>query len=171
MKKALFYFIAFASLGFAHYAVISRPLVKFHLDQVHNELQVEEAQRQGKLFPGKVDAEQAVTLALSSFFEDSRHIESPLALTTQLALEELGLPFESAQDQKVIDKAKEILYLHLNQYDSEIRFVFVGEEPEHGESVANNWIIRLKIPTLSDHIFWAVVERNGKVLPYNYGFN
>lgn len=171
MKKVVLGFISLVSLAFGHYAVLSCPLVKFHLENLNNMLQVDEAQNQEKLFLGKIGAEEAVTLALKSFLEDSRHIESPLALATLLALEELDLPSEKTQDPKVIKKAKEILFTHLNQYSSEIRFVFIGEQPEHGEKVESNWIVRLKIPTLSDHIFWAVVDRNRAASPYNYGFN
>jgi|694.fasta_scaffold148220_3 hypothetical protein len=149
MKKTIAGLLIVAPLAFGHYAVLGRPLEKFHLSNVHNQLRVDEAQEQANRFPGKIDAELAVTLALESFLTDSSHIESPLALASQ----------------------KTILYRHFNQYSTEIRFVSFGEEPEHGETVELNWIIRLKIPTLSDHIFWAVIDRQGLVRPYNYGFN
>lgn len=149
MKTFLSALTIFSSLVLGHYAVIGRLLETFHLENVNNQLRVDEAQEQETFFPGKIDAELAVTLAIKSFLTDSRHIESPLAVAAD----------------------SDTLYEHLNRYSSEVRFVSLGEEPEHGESVEKNWIIRLKIPTLSDHIFWAVVDRQGLIAPYNYGFN
>lgn len=43
--------------------------------------------------------------------------------------------------------------------------------PEGGESVVDNWVFRLYIPNLSDHIYWAVVDQTGARAAYNYGFN
>ena len=43
--------------------------------------------------------------------------------------------------------------------------------PENGESVNDNWVFMLQLPTLSDHLFWAIVDRNGVKETYNYGFN
>lgn len=170
MIKASVLFLGVSSLAFSHYAVIGRPLHRFGLDKMKNDLRVEEAQTQERLFPGTIQAEKAVFLALRSFLRDASDIESPLALATQLALEEINLPLE-ANNPWVVKRAKEILHVNLNQYTSELRFVSPDEKPEHGETVKRNWIIRLKIPTLSDHIFWAVVERSGAIAPYNYGFN
>jgi len=140
--KTIFFLIA-------HYAVLTAPLEALHLTEIHNKLQVDEAQKQEKLFPGTIGAEKAVTLAIESFLTDSSHVESPLALAS----------------------SKEDLFTYLNQPTSEIQFVYVGEEPEHGESVNDNWIIELRIRSLSDHIFWSVVDRQGKKPTYNYGFN
>jgi hypothetical protein len=43
--------------------------------------------------------------------------------------------------------------------------------PEQGENAQDNWVFVLHIPSLSDHIYWAIVDRQGKVAPYLYGFN
>ena len=171
MNKASVLLLGVSSLAFSQYAVIGRPLHRFHLDKMKNNLRVEEAQNQERQFPGTIQAEKAVFLALRSFLKDASDIESPLALATQLALEELNLPFDKANNPCVVKRAKEILHVNLNRYTSELRFVSPDEKPEHGETVKRNWIIRLKIPTLSDHIFWAIVERSGAIAPYNYGFN
>jgi len=140
--KAILYLIA-------HYAVLTAPLEPFHLTEIHNKLQVDEAQKQEELFPGPIQAEKAVTLALESFLSDGSDIESPLALAG----------------------SRETLFSHLNRPTSEINFVYVGEEAEHGETVDKNWIIELRIRSLSDHIYWAVIDRTGNKSPYNYGFN
>lgn len=149
MKKVLLFILCLSSLSLGHYAVISRPLRSLNLDKIKNDLRLEEAQKQEKLFPSAIKAEEAVALALVSFLNDSSHIESPLALAG----------------------TEEALFSHLNEYSSEITFLLVGEEAEHGEQVNQNWVIQLKIPTLSDHIFFAVVKRDGSRCPYNYGFN
>jgi len=171
MKKAILLIWSVSWLASGHYALIGEPLHKLGLDDLKNELRVEEAQKQEKEFPGKITGEKAVALALESFLNDASDIESPLALATQLALEDLNLSCDQAKSPKVVKRAKAILYSHFNRYSSEIRFLSLGEEPEHGEKTSQNWIVRLKISTLSDHIFWAIIERNGKVSPYNYGFN
>jgi hypothetical protein len=43
--------------------------------------------------------------------------------------------------------------------------------PEDGETLAENWIFQLSLPTLSDHLYWAIVNRKGERPPYHYGFN
>jgi hypothetical protein len=43
--------------------------------------------------------------------------------------------------------------------------------PEQGESTEDNWIFVLHIPTLSDHLYWVIVDRRGSQAPYLYGFN
>ena len=156
---------------FGHYAVLSSPVARFRLDKIRNDLRVEEAQKQEKAFSGTVTAENAAILAIESFLKDSSDVESPLALATEQALEELNLPETAAQDAQVLRKARRLLSAHLNQPTSNITFLSLGQEPERGESLTKNWIIRLKIPTLSDHIFWAIVDRSGKKTTYNYGFN
>lgn len=159
MNKVFLFISCLASIAFGHYAVIGRPLQELSLDRLKNDLRVEEAQFQEKMFPSALSAEKAVALALRSFLNDGSHIESPLALAKLVAKDDL------------ISSAKKLLFSHLNQYSSEITFVRLGEKPEHGEEVDSYWIIRLKIPSLSDHIFWAIIPRDGQSSPYNYGFN
>ena len=42
--------------------------------------------------------------------------------------------------------------------------------PEYGESLSDNWLFQLLTPSLSDHLFWVIVPRNGDEA-HNYGFN
>ncbi|MFM8270077.1 MAG: hypothetical protein ACKN9V_07800 [Pseudomonadota bacterium] len=134
----------------AHYAVLSGPTELFHLNEIHNELRLDESEKQESLFSGRVTAEQAAIAAIESFLTDGNDVESPLALS-------LG--------------AGEDLFSHLNRSSTKIGFMFAGEAAEHGERVENNWIIELRIPSLSDHLFFAIVDRTGKNPVYNYGFN
>lgn len=43
--------------------------------------------------------------------------------------------------------------------------------PEWGERPEQNWLFGLRLPTLSDHLYWAVVDRSGRRASYCYGFN
>lgn len=43
--------------------------------------------------------------------------------------------------------------------------------PADGECVAENWIFTLYLPSLSDHIYWVVVDRSGERAAYVYGLN
>lgn len=43
--------------------------------------------------------------------------------------------------------------------------------PENRELVSANWIFVCSLPELSDHIYWAIVDRSGVNRAYNYGFN
>jgi len=43
--------------------------------------------------------------------------------------------------------------------------------PEEGENTRENWIFSLYLPTLSDHIYWAIIGRTAERKPYLYGFN
>ena len=46
---------------------------------------------------------------------------------------------------------------------------------EYQESIEDNWVFFLSMPELSDHLYWAVVQRfrssEGGVIVSNYGFN
>lgn len=40
--------------------------------------------------------------------------------------------------------------------------------PEYGESLADNWVFRIALPTTLDVLIWAVVDKTGKQAPYCY---
>ena len=58
-----------------------------------------------------------------------------------------------------------------DETDEEERENSTVPAPEDGERVEENWIFVLSLPDLSDHIYWAIVDREGKLPAYNYGFN
>ena len=109
----------------------------------------------------RVSFEKAFGQAVESFLTDADDIESPRSL--------FGDEFENGDA-----KLKE----YLNDPASKISLVQADERmdgaswypAEHGESVEKNWIFALRIPGFSDHLFWAIIPRNGEA-PYNYGFN
>lgn len=151
ISKYLLILLSFVTLlSPAHFAVLQGPLEQFHLTETHNELRLDESEKQERLFPEAITAKQAAVLAIQSFLTDGTDIESPLAI---------------AQGADVD------LFSHFNRSTTRIGFMFVGEEAEHGERVNENWIIELRIPSLSDHIFFAIVDRTGHTPVYNYGFN
>ena len=143
----------------------------FDLDKTKIELSATEVCSQLERAPSKISLEEALRSALLSFGNDHAHIESPFAIALTLASEEQGVPDRSPYPSETLDRAHMILREHLNKSEAKIVLLPMDQEPEHGESVRTNWIIRLKMPTLSDHIFWAIVDRDGVRPTYNYGFN
>jgi len=112
--------------------------------------------------PGNtVSFEKAFGKAIHSFLNSSDDIESPLSL------------FENEFENPATR-----LMEFLNASTAQISLVEGNEyvdgaswyPAENGEDVESNWIFALKINNFSDHLFWAVVPRNGEA-PYNYGFN
>ena len=118
-----------------------------------------------------IDFLSSVSLALNSFINDTTDIESPLSIATDLAFNELGIAHIIPVPDRVKAKAREILLTHLNKPSAKLELLPRSETPEGGESVDENWILHLKIADLSDHSYWAVVHRSGRVRTYNYGFN
>lgn len=52
-----------------------------------------------------------------------------------------------------------------------IRDPKITSRPEDNKLVKDYWIFDLRMPMLSDHLYWAVVDRMGKRQTYVYGFN
>lgn len=120
---------------------------------------------------GKVNVVAAARDAMHSFLSDSRDIESPLALAIDAAFDQAGLPSTDPVPPEVVESARKILLAELASAKTTIRLTKVGDEAEHGEESGPNWVFRMTSRGLSDHIFWAVVDRSGQVPVYNYGFN
>ncbi|MEY4631245.1 MAG: hypothetical protein RIQ81_1365 [Pseudomonadota bacterium] len=120
---------------------------------------------------GKLDVVQAARAALLSFLSDRKDIESPLALATQLAFDESGLPWSEPVPDEIHAAAVAILRNELNSEKTTIRLLPPGTSAEHGEPAGPNWVFRMTAKGLSDHIFWGIVDRAGVIPPYNYGFN
>ena len=119
---------------------------------------------------GAIAFEQSLRSALRSFFNDFSDIESPLSISIAVAIDENGLSWAEPLPAETIDAGKEILFEQLVK-DATISLVKLEETPEMGESPRDSWIFKLKIPNLSDHLYWAVIDRDGLNPVYNYGFN
>jgi len=120
-----------------------------------------EIRDQAAMFGGMITFAQALDEAVRSYLEDGRDQESPVAL---LEFAE-GPPCDQARPT---DRVR----CFLDDPSSQLGLVGAeGFPPENGESIAENWVITVDIPRLSDHLHWAIIDRTGAVAVYNYGFN
>jgi hypothetical protein len=125
----------------------------------------------------------AFVLAMRSFAEDGSTSESPL----QLIQDKHGPADKPLSEQTARNILNEKYLSHpettLSLVPLDNRLHEVGEKadykvwpPEGGEQVEDYWIFLLEIPSLSDRLHWAVVEKeldSGSSHPqvYNYGYN
>jgi len=125
-----------------------------------------EVQAQEGLPNNQVSFADAVQRAEQAVLHSTKP-ESPRDLVTSIDEQ----PSEEEEVVKAIRTftAEATLHLVPRKLDPEARpRVF---PPENGESVADNWVFYFKLPTLSDHLYWAIVDRTGEKEPYCYGFN
>jgi hypothetical protein len=124
-----------------------------------------------------VSVSQATQLAMAVIFDSFDAIEAPLNIAADgwASTHEQRLSHELTRDQKTaarqflreqMQDPRTSLALHLGG-------IIKGQDypPEQGESTQDNWIFVLHIPTLSDHLYWVIVDRRGSKAPYLYGFN
>jgi len=121
------------------------------------EIKAEERDKQEKAFSASLTFAQAFEQALISFFTQSLDEESLLAV--------------------LIDKypAQELMQSKLKQIlddnTTTLRLLSSSELcAPHGENISDNWIFTLKT-SISDHVFYAIINRQGTHESYNYGFN
>jgi hypothetical protein len=138
-----------------------------------------EVQAQIDGLQNEVSFKQALRAALQSFRYDGREIESPVFLAHEdelegpCAAEVLGFRLSCLMNDP--DALLAIVArdgaVHEVAHNGGTTRVY---PPEEAEAVSDSWVFYLKAPQLSDHLFWAVVQRKlagGKVVAYNYGFN
>ena len=124
-------------------------------------LPTDEIENQSMLVENQVDFVDALTLGIRSFLEDGSDQESPIAL-----LEFTVGPV--CVDGSDTDRVR----CFMNQPGSILRLVTPDGPPaENRERVEENWIFFMTLPSLSDHLLWAIVDRQGNRPAYNYGFN
>ena len=111
----------------------------------------------------------ALDLAIESFLTDDTYPESPLGIVPTKMTSYKGNESKSQQHlEKVIELINSGGSLCMPDIEGAPDSCAHAEE---GEEVERNWIFLLQIPDLSDHMFWAVVPKDGKAPVYNYGFN
>lgn len=129
-----------------------------------------EVERQSR-FDSKIQYKEALSTALDTFI--SFGIDEP-ETPANLVTEDYHHQECSQKDRD--DRVK----CWLNKGDSSIHIVYrdyntlsydVSSRPEWGESVLANWIFHVKMPSLSDHLHWAVIDRSSHKPPYGYSFN
>lgn len=140
---------------------IENILTERGLNEIRTRLPIAEINDQSNLYPGSVNFEVALTSALDSFLNDGRDLESPRSLAQEVA----GGPCLMADLTERVRcfLNRDTAYLEL--YGRE------GFAPENREPLEENWIFILRAESLSDHIQWAIIHRNGDRETYNYGFN
>jgi hypothetical protein len=108
----------------------------------------------------------ALRLALQSFLEDGRDVESPVGMITADPTS-VGLPVE-VDASAVRERLRDLL----NDESASLQLLTPTEPypPERGESIEANWLFRLRVPQTFSSLLWAVVDRSGVRPAYNYGF-
>jgi hypothetical protein len=123
----------------------------------------------------KVTFRRGLEKALISILHDMSDIASPLEIAIHAAEMKYHIDMKYPIPQNSLYLTKQLLRKFLNSNESSIS---IGENvddnflsPEAGESVTDNWVFIIYLPELSDHVYWAIVDKSGKKKTYNYGFN
>ncbi len=125
-----------------------------------------------------VSLSKALQSGLIQVLEDMSHDETPLSIAWEAFAAEHSLSSPGAQlPQHLKRGAQNLLRDHLNRESTRLTLYRNRElnpdifPPEKGESAEENWIFALDIPSLSDHLYWIVVDKQGMSGSYVYGFN
>ncbi|WP_445384199.1 hypothetical protein ACT6NV_09315 [Robiginitalea sp. IMCC44478] len=147
---------------------------EFNLPTLNYKIDLEEVKKQETLPNNKIMFVKALHTALKTVLTSNSNRESPRIIIS----EGMGLrPKENVEDEtKVVKQLHEFLLsgklILLPLVDWENRDQDFGFfPPEEGESAQENWVFYLSLPTLSDHLFWIIVPRDGQSEAYVYGFN
>ncbi len=136
-------------------------LAEFGLTSMRTRLPTAEIETQASNYGGTIEFTTALRAALNSFLDDDTDAESPRSLATDVRT-------GPCLDDDIRERVRCFLNrgtAYLELYGDE------GFAPEERESVDANWVFILRAESLSDHIQWAIVDRNGVQPTYNYGFN
>lgn len=108
---------------------------------------------------------EALEAAIRSFIEDGEDDESPLGLI------EADPSAYDLSDEPDTDELQNAVKDFMNAGDSQLTLITPESplQPDGGENPDKFWIFMLKMPTLSEHRWWAVVDKNGRNETYNYG--
>lgn len=164
--------LAYSSLESRVAAILDR----FELSTLAVKFPEQEVNKQEELFSARLSFISALEQALTSFLNDAKHPESPRAIV----IESHALFADQFDSQALLKEAiqkKMLAYLQkgkmaLIPYEKVINYDEIDyNPPEDGEKLKENWVFSLMLPSLSDHIFWAIIDRNATKEPYNYGFN
>lgn len=151
-------------------ATVTRVLDDMGLSQLQVKIPSSEVLGQVSDFGGSVGFEAALRAALKSFVEDGTDLESPHEILINEDMADPGTPELEALVRNHINRPTTTLSLvHSGPFDRDDPNM--PYPPENGESVTDNWAFLLRIESLSDHLHWAIVDRQGEREPYNYGFN
>ena len=124
-----------------------------------------------------ISVSKATQQALALILDEYSYGENPLNLAAHGWSETVGelLTVPLIKEQKLA--ATQFLRQQMKNSQTSLS-LFLGMTvkglaypPEQGEKHEQNWIFVLRIPSLSDHIYWIVVDKKGEISPFVYGFN
>lgn len=123
-------------------------------------------------YGGNVTFQQALAAALYSFLNDGSDYESPRLLVQEVhgIFPDNSPQWQEQLDQKLREYMRQGVLTLIPEFDPNDEDLDFNP-PENGESIQENWVFSLSLPTFSDHIYWAIVDRAGQAATYNYGFN
>jgi hypothetical protein len=143
-------------------AVVAEILGAYGITELGVILPPDEVCAQQQQYDNLVSFSAAVEAAIVSFLSDDEDMDSPLA----------RLEFVDGGPCLAGDPSDRIRCF-MDRPDSS--FELIGPQsrfpPEHRESLDESWSFYLSMDSLSDHLFWAIVDRSGAQPAYNYGFN
>jgi len=147
---------------------------EFDLPSLSYHIEPGDIAEQESLAPNQISFADALRLALQTLLTNDSPRESPRFLIG----ESFGLfpAQDPGAEDRITAHLREFLLAgalrllpNLDWNDADVEFDF--NPPEEGETVVDNWIFTLSLPTLSDHAYWIVVPRDGAAAAYIYGFN
>ena len=146
----------------ANYSGAEEVLLKeFFVPGISLDIPEKEVAAQMAVFDNAFGPEQALRLALNSFFQDHKDATSPLAgILTDMGTVQPG----KAQVKQASDKLLRLM----NMSGSQLKLLPAGASAPRGESTAANWVFSLRLG-YSGTSYWAVVDRTGVKGVYNYG--
>jgi hypothetical protein len=108
---------------------------------------------------------EALEAAITSFIEDGEDDQSPFGL---IKADPAAYDLSEEPDT---DELQNAVRDFMNAGDSQLTLITPESpiQPDGGENPQKFWIFLLEMPSLSEHRWWAVVDKNGRNETYNYG--
>lgn len=103
--------------------------------------------------------------AITSFVEDGEDDQSPLGLI------EADPSAYDLSDEPDHEELQNAVRDFMNAGDSQLTLITPESpiQPDGGENPSKFWVFLLQMPSLSEHRWWAIVDKNGRHDTYNYG--
>lgn len=108
---------------------------------------------------------EALEAAITSFVEDGEDDQSPLGLI------EADPSAYDLSDEPDHEELQNAVRDFMNAGDSQLTLITPESplQPDGGENPSKYWVFLLQMPSLSEHRWWAIVDKNGCRDTYNYG--
>ncbi|RIH77768.1 hypothetical protein Mcate_01147 [Meiothermus taiwanensis] len=108
---------------------------------------------------------EALEAAITSFVEDGEDDQSPLGLI------EADPSAYDLSDEPDHEELQNAVRDFMNAGDSQLTLITPESpiQPDGGENPNKFWVFLLQMPSLSEHRWWAIVDKNGRHDTYNYG--